>query len=266
MSGDRLAAIIVAMDEELAPFRALVGGWQRLTACAPWEAYEGRIGRRRVALLVSDCGPVNAGSATERVILQLRPEVILNGGSAGAHDPELRPGDVVIGSRCCILYPPALQDHRRRRGLHPKQIRFRRDGRRVHVPHLEADPAHVARALIVAGEELPRFAPWDGPGWPASEPRRPGRAITGTIGSTDAWHVDADDIRAHREVYGTACEDMESAFVAQVCALHAIPFLAVRAISDNEAAARLPEAEVLPAIAAAGVRAAAVLARLAAEI
>lgn len=266
MSGDLPVAIIVAMDEELAPYRALVGGWRRLGACAPWEAHEGRIGRRRVALLVSDCGPVNAGAATERAILQLRPALVLNGGSAGAHDPELRPGDVVVGSSCCILYPPGLQDHRRRRGLHPKQIRFRRDGRRVHVPHLEADPAHVARALAIAGETLARFAPWDGPGWPADEPRRPGRAVTGRIGSTDLWHVDADDIRAHREAYGTACEDMESAFVAQVCAFHAVPFLAVRAISDNEAAARLPESEVSSAIAAAGARAAAVLARLAAEI
>jgi nucleoside phosphorylase len=173
---------------------------------------------------------------------------------------------VVVGASCCILYPPGLQDRRRRRGLHPKQIRFRRDGRRVHLCHVEADPAHVARALTIAGEEIARFAPWEGPGWPESEPRRSGRAVAGTIGSTDLWHVDAHDIRAYREAYGTACEDMESAFVAQVCALHAVPFLAVRAISDNEAAARLPEADALPAIAAAGARAAAVLVRLAAEI
>ncbi|MGV8039263.1 MAG: 5'-methylthioadenosine/S-adenosylhomocysteine nucleosidase [Thermoanaerobaculaceae bacterium] len=266
MTASRPVAVVVPMEEELAPFRGLLEGWRRVDALAPWEAYEAHAHDRRVVLVLSDCGPVNAGAATERAIVQLVPEVILVGGSAGAHDPELLPGDVVIGAETCALHPPELQRARIARGLHPKQLRFRRDGERVHLERCESEPGLVARGLRIAGEELPRFGPWHGPGWPPGEPPRPGRAARGRIGSTDQWHADAAEIHALRHHYGTACEDMESAFVAQVCAMHRVPFLAVRGIADNEAACRLPEAEVDRAIGLAGARAAAILARLAAEI
>jgi nucleoside phosphorylase len=58
---------------------------------------------------------------------------------------------------------------------------------------------------------------------------------------------------------------MESAWVAQVCALHEVPFLAVRVISNSDAARSLAGAEVAEAIAGAGRRAASVLAAVARE-
>jgi len=56
---------------------------------------------------------------------------------------------------------------------------------------------------------------------------------------------------------------MESAYVAQVCAMHAVPYVAVRVISNNEAACPLAPAEVMTAVAAAGDIAAAVLSAVA---
>lgn len=265
MTVSRPVAVVVPMEEELAPFRGLLEGWHPADALAPWEAYEAHARDRRVVLIVSDCGPVNAGAATERAIVQLEPEAILVGGSAGAHAPELLPGDVVVGTEACALHPPEMQRARAACGLHPKQLRFRRDGGRVHLERCEADARLVGRALEIAGEELPRFGPWHGPGWPRSVPSREGKAVAGRIGSTDQWHTNAAEILALRSHYGTACEDMESAFVAQVCTMHGVPFLAVRGIADNEAACRLPEAEAGRAVGLAGARAAAILARLAAE-
>lgn len=254
------------MAEELAPFRELLGPWRQADALAPWEAYEVCVRERRVVLILSDCGPVNAGAATERAIMQLEPKVILVSGSAGAHATELLPGDVVVGTQTCALHPPELQRCRVARGLHPKQLRFRQNGRREHVERCEADPDLVAHALRIAGEELPRLGPWAGPGWPPATPLREGRAVPGRIGSTDQWHADAGEIRGLRSYYATACEDMESAFVAQVCMMHGVRFLAVRGIADNESACRLPQTEVDSAIGLAGARAAAVLSRLVEEI
>ena len=59
---------------------------------------------------------------------------------------------------------------------------------------------------------------------------------------------------------------MESAYIAQVCAMHALPFLAVRAISNNEVAAVLAPREVEEAIGGAGARAAGVLIAVAAMV
>lgn len=265
-SGAAPVVVLAPMEEELTPFRSLLAGWRALDTLAPWEAFEARAGDRRVVLLLTDCGPVNAGAATERAIAACNPAAVLHGGSAGAHDPDLLPGDVVVAAETCALIPPAYQQARLARGLHPKQLRFRMDGRRVHLSRCPADPRLVAGALRIAREELPRLGSWEGPGWPEGVPRRPGRVALGLVGSTDLWHVEAGEIEAYRRFYGAACEDMESAFVAQVCAMHQVPFCAVRAIADNEAVCRLPEGEVNRAIAAAGERAAAILARLAAEV
>ena len=83
--------------------------------------------------------------------------------------------------------------------------------------------------------------------------------MVGMIGSSDRWTVDAEEIRALRDAYGAECEDMESAYVAQVCAMHRLAFVAVRCISNNEIACHLMPGDVAAAIAAAGERAARVL-------
>ena len=257
--------IVVPTEAEFAPYRRLLGGLRRLDDSGPWEVYEGRARDRRVVVIISDCGPANAAAATERLIAQHAPAAVLHGGAAGAHNPELLPGDLVVGAQYVIHINAAERTSREARGLHPKLIRFRRGGERIHLAHVEADPDLLARAELIAPRELASIGQWQGPGWPAGTPHRPARALTGIIASADAWTVDPDELRALREHFGAECEDMESAYVAQVCALHEIPFLAVRAISNNDAACPLTRDEVDPALAAAGARVARVLTTLAAE-
>jgi adenosylhomocysteine nucleosidase len=256
-------AIVVPMEGEFAPYRALLPGMRPLADSGPWEIHEAEADGRRLLLVISAPGPVNAAAATERMIARFDPAVVLHGGSAGAHDPDLLPGDVVIGARYVIHAPKGVRAARQARGLHPSLIRFRRDGAHVSFPHIDADAALVARAEQVARAELAALGPWAGPGWPVGLPTRPARVVTATVASADAWTVDEGELRELYEHFGAACEDMESAYVAQVCALHGLPFVAVRAISDNEAACQLSPPDVPVAIAAAGDRAARVIVALA---
>ena len=258
--------IVVPTEAEFAPYRELLGGLRPLDASGPWEVYEGDARGRPVIVIISDCGPANAAAATERLIAQHAPPTVLHGGAAGAHNPDLLPGDLVVGAQYVIHINAAERASREARGLHPKLIRFRRGGERIHLAHVDADPELLARAEAIARRELAGLGPWDGPGWPADTPHRPARALTGIIASADAWTVDPDELRALHEHFGAECEDMESAYVAQVCALHELPFLAVRAISNNDAACPLAPGEVDAALAAAGARVARILTTLAAEV
>lgn len=264
MRVERPVGIVVAMEEELLPFRALLSGLGAVPGRGPWETWEGFAGARRVVVAVSDCGPANAAAALEGLVARFDPEVVLSSGAAGAHDPGLLPGDVVVGARYRILVPPVVQEERRRRGLHPKGFRFRRGGRRHHSDVLEAPAGLVARAVAIGEDELRRLGPWTG-GWPEGVEARDGRLLAGVVGSADAWTTRGEDLRELHAFYGSLCEDMESAFLAQLCALHRLPFLSVRTLSNNDLRSPLAPGDVSEAISLAGERSARIVARLAAD-
>ncbi|MGE0543255.1 MAG: 5'-methylthioadenosine/S-adenosylhomocysteine nucleosidase [Dehalococcoidia bacterium] len=265
MSGAPIA-VVVPVDGEFEPYRAILPSLQRRDDSGPWEVYEGRSADRRMLLVISGAGPVNAAAATERLIARYEPAAVLHGGSAGAHNPDLLPGDVVIGSRYVIHTSRSVRAARVARGLNPSLIRYRQDGSYLSYPHIDADPRLLALAERVARAELERIGNWQAPGWPPAVPRRPGLVVSGVVASADAWTIDEAELRALHEDFGAECEDMESAYVAQVCALHRLPFVAVRVMSDNEAAQQLTAEDVPPAIAAAGERAATIIVALAGAI
>lgn len=265
MNRQQPVGIVVPTEGEFAPYRALLSAMRRVDR-GPWEVYEARAADRRVALIISDCGPANAAAATERLIAEYAPAAILHGGSAGAHNPDLLPGDLVIGTRSVIHTTRTDRAARAARGLSAKMIRFRRDGERVHLAAVESDPRLCRLAESLARREVDLIGRWTGAGWPSdTQPRQP-RVVTGVIASADAWTADEAELQALRDDFGAECEDMESAYVAQICALHAVPFLAVRAISNNDAVCALAPSEVMPAIAEAGASAARVLGMVAGQL
>lgn len=259
-------AVVVPVDGEFEPYRAIVPDLRRRDDSGPWEVYEANAGDRRMLLIISGAGPVNAAAATERLIARYEPAAVLHGGSAGAHNPDLLPGDVVIGSRYVIHTSRSVRAARVARGLNPSLIRYRQAGAYLSFPHIDADPTLLHLAERIAREELAQIGEWDAPGWPPSVPLRPGLVVSGVVASADAWTIDEAELRALHEDFGAECEDMESAYVAQVCALHRLPFVAVRVMSDNEGAQQLTAEDVPAAIRAAGERAARIIVALAGAI
>ncbi len=262
----RPVAIVVPTEWEFAPYRGLLPDLRALDGVGPWEAYEARAGEQTVVLIVSGAGPVNAGAATERLIAGFRPLAVLHGGSAGAHNPDLMPGDIVLGARYIIAAPDTVRQARVARGLHPSLIRFRRHGIEVHLAEIVAHPELLQRAELLARQYAAGLGAWDASGWPTDLPRREGTVVSGAIASADAWTVEPVELRRLHDEFGAECEDMESAYVAQVCAMHGLPFLAVRVISNNDLVSPLATEAVPQALAAAGHRAALILTALAAGL
>jgi adenosylhomocysteine nucleosidase len=200
----RPLAIIGAMAEEVAPLRAalvgMVGGSQ-----GPWSWERGRLDGVPVLLAACGIGKVNAASLTQALLAEGAGAVLFTG-VAGAVDPTLRVGDLVVAE-------DALQH--------------------------DVDVRALGYALgQVPGEPLP----WRADGQLRELLEREGRALAATEGirclvgrvvSGDSFIADPARVRALRADFGATCAEMEGAAVAQVCARWGIPWAIVRSISDT---------------------------------
>ena len=208
-----------AVDSELQPLLAAMEG-RRTTQISAWTFWEGHIGARRVVVSRTEVGPINAVAATVLGIERYKPMLIINQGTAGAHNPTLRLWDIVIGERT-VDYSAHTSGHADAgSGVDP--ARWKPD------PHL----------LRLDGQQLTRFPAFTGDAraietaTAISNPR--GRVLRGTIGSAYQYNRELDMIAGIRARYGTDSEDMESAFAHGAAVGLRTPFLAVRMISDSE--------------------------------
>lgn len=255
-------AIVVPTSYELAPYLRL---WPHLKIIRsePWEIYQIEVGELTVKLIVSYIGPANAAAATERLItLDDRPQTILHGGAAGAINNALMPGDIVLGSEVKTVCSREILEVRRSLLLSASSIRYLKNKEAVHADSLLADEVLLKRACRIALQLCDSLDPWSGPGWPATIPKRKAQATLGALGSQDGWTKSKAELNFLATTFGVETEDMESAYVAQIAAMHDIPFLGVRVVSNNEHIGTLAKAEILPAIGLAAERAAMVICSL----
>lgn len=238
-SGACLAALLVATaaaaeEQPIALLGALAGETQPVAAAlsdarplvlAGIPCLSGTLAGRPVLLATIGVGKVNAAMATALVVERFSPAVVIFTGVAGGLDPELQPGDVVVGERHVqhdlvthTEQGPVLRGVRNAAGVVGPLV-------------LEASPALVALARQVAGGlELERTA---------GATRAP-RVRFGTIATGDSF-VGAQAKKTElRERLSADAVEMEGAAVAQVCVQLGVPFLVVRGLSDR-AAADAPE-------------------------
>jgi adenosylhomocysteine nucleosidase len=221
--------VVVAMEAEL----------RHLLAAAPaveerpdgiWLDHHLTIAGVPVVAVRGGMGVATAAAATERLIDAHRTRAVLNYGCAGAHRREVMPGDVVIGDR--------YVNHTRVQILPSGEERYvgflyEVAGERFEAADLAADPTLLALARSVAATYEPEPWPRD-LYWPEAQPYRAPRVEVGTVVSADIWTQALERLDVLHGRHASLCEDMETASVAQVCALHGVPFLGIKDISNNE--------------------------------
>jgi len=162
---------------------------------ASWHGHD-------LVLVRAGVGKVNAALCTQILIDTFDADAVLCTGSAGAVNPALDIGDIVVATDC-VQHDVVVKFL----GLPRGQIPFT-DHR-----FFETDPTLRQRALEVD----------------LSDHRiTEGRVLTG-----DRFIEDEDDRQQLREELDGDCVEMEGAAVGQVCTMNDVPYLVVRAISDQ---------------------------------
>lgn len=184
----------------------------------------GTIHGQKVVLVFSRWGKVAAASTAAALILKFGISELIFTGVAGALNPALRIGDVVIGRR---LYQHDLD-------ARPLILRF--EIPLLGLTYLACQEAQIEKALAAARQALDHGAPAQSvnPNEKIAEvPHRP-EIYVGDIASGDRFiAVKADKLALAEALPGVMCVEMEGAAVAQVCHEYGIPWLVIRMISDT---------------------------------
>lgn len=184
--------------------------------------FSGKLHGTPVVASVTGAGKVNAAITATVLIEHFKPQCVIFTGVAGALNPSLGPGDIVIGVKTAQHDLMKVEDD----GREGMTVRSPITGKEC-PEFFECDQnlLDAARGVVQKRTEDPSEK---GGGKGEGSQIREGIIVSG-----DAF-VASDQMKTelHRRL-GAAAVDMESAAVAQVCHVYGIPFVAIRSFSDS---------------------------------
>ena len=221
-----MIAVMSAMKEELGALLEELGEeGRKVEVLGGREYHSGLLFGKEVVLAFSGWGKVASASVATTLLQRFGAEEIIFTGVAGALDPDLQVGDVVLASD--------LIQHDMDASPVPGIQRFE-------IPLLgktrfQTDPTRRARGF----RGISRFLEGTGSGnrvgarFPGSGDRPP-RVVQGLVASGDQFVADpARKEELLRLLPDLLCVEMEGAAVAQVCFEHQRPVTVIRTISDT---------------------------------
>lgn len=203
MAKETVIGIIGAMEEEVDGIRTELADPETRTI-AGIRFDTGIWHGKKVVVCRSGVGKVNAAVCTQLLIDRFGAGHVLFTGVAGAADPALEIGDLVISTDC----------------MHHDMDASPLGYRRGEIPFAAQSAFPADRQLVELAGEISRKL-FDC------------RVVTGRVLSGDQFIADKEKVRDLHETFGGACLEMEGAAVAQVCALNGVPFVIIRSMSDK---------------------------------
>jgi adenosylhomocysteine nucleosidase len=165
---------------------------------------EGTFCSKSIVVCKSGVGKVNAAMCTQALIDFFKVDAVVFTGVAGALDPSLNIGDIVI-STDCMQHDMDVTALGFLRGI---------------IPYQET-------SIFTADAALSKVA------FEASVKLFPEKVKLGRILSGDQFIADRDKVQVLYNELNGACTEMEGAATAQVCATNEIAFVIIRSMSDK---------------------------------
>jgi adenosylhomocysteine nucleosidase len=180
------------------------------------DFHTGVLNGRNVVMAVSGIGKVNAAMTATLLIDHFRPSEIIFSGVAGGLNPDLAPGDIVLGEKT------AQHDYGdlTATGFYPQPtgkgipLFMNAPERLLSLAESAAKDAAMEKVLTTQGERLPRI-------------------IRGVIVTGDVFVADVAKTAELRKMFNADAVEMEGAAVAQVCWKQNVPCLIIRCICDK---------------------------------
>ena len=196
-------AVVGAMEQEIELLRESMANVKHVSL-GKFSAYEGELAGKRMVLVLSGIGKVNAAVSTSWVIHQFAPDCVINTGSAGGLGKGLKVGDVVIGETVAHHDVDVTAF-----GYVWGQV--------PQLPAVFASDLNLIRQAEKAAQVFE------------------GAAVTqGLIVSGDRFVHSSEGVAEIRSHFpDVKAVEMEAAAIAQTCHQLEVPFVIIRAVSDS---------------------------------
>ena len=184
--------------------------------------YEAQHKDKTIYILHSAVGIINTSISLTKFLSLIKPDIIINAGTSGAHGKKLNVGDIVLGKE--VIYMNSIETifkeiNEGSNSLDWKLKTFSED---------EIKKDFIGDLNVLKGdknliEKIKKIG--DEFGLTVYE---------GRIASGDIWNKEKDRIKFLNENYSSLCEEMEVYSVYTVCYQENIPCLGIKIISNNE--------------------------------
>lgn len=200
----QVTGIIGAMDSEVATIKGALDD-VNVSQVSGLDFYEGYLDGNKVVVVQSGMGKVNAAVCAQTLILRFGATRVINTGVAGNLSSELTINDFVVSTET-VQHDFDVSPIGFKRGEIPYtgQVTF------------SADPLLCEKAV----EAVTKAAPSS-------------KVLTGRICSGDQFICTSEQRESITSQWGGLCCEMEGGAIAQACYLNQVPFVIIRAISDD---------------------------------
>ncbi|MCW3107216.1 MAG: 5-methylthioadenosine/S-adenosylhomocysteine nucleosidase [Segetibacter sp.] len=179
--------------------------------------YTGKLNGQPIVLTRSGIGKVNAALTTALLLEHFRPKQLLFTGIAGAMNPTLHPGDIVVGK---LL---AHHDYGRRMPEGMMRVPTKNPYYFADNPIFFPSDSLLVVVSQTAAKDIQLQSIGD---------YKP-QIITGTIITGDIFLADTKLNQQLQKEYNSDAVEMEGAAVAQICYQEKVPFIIIRSLSDS---------------------------------
>ncbi len=216
----QVTAVLGAFAEEVNILKAQVQQ-KKVSTIQGIQFIQGILNGRSVVIAQTGIGKVNAAITTTLMLDHFNPHELIFTGIAGGLNPDLSPGDIVIGTLTAhhdygTITPDSMliRPTRNPSSMIENPVYFKSDSMLISL----ADQA----AANVALQSIPRY----------NSSLKP-KVIKGTIVTGDVFVSSVTATQMLRKRTNADATEMEGASVAQACWQQQVPFIVIRSLSDN---------------------------------
>lgn len=179
---------------------------------AGYEFFIGNINNNKIIISKTDIGEINASIATSIAIERYNPDLIINQGTCGGHDFNVKTGDIIV-VKDFVYSTSFITEKSEKSSLENWKIKEYSENKEK---FKKASEKYVNLFYTLL-----------------SKYKKDGIHI-GTIASGDIWNREKERIRFLNKEYSTLAEEMEVAGVYTAANRFNIPVVSIRIVSNNE--------------------------------